>query len=482
MNKGLATTQMDDQNMQGDELPKAERPEGASEPPAPRTSRKGILGGVLGFLLALSVGFYAGKVAQCGPTPHERASGKRYKVTLRGDEPSRGPSDALVTIIEFADYECPYCAKANQPLKDALAEFEGEVRLIYKHYPLPGHSQAIPAAQAAWAAHQQGRFWEVHDVLFDHSGNVNEVIDQASALGLDVERFKEDMASQAAGGAVDDDRFAGGKLGLTGTPAFFVNGYRYVGLKRSDQWEQIIQDARDEAQELVDDGVARGALYDKLMEEALDRRRERPEKPQKGGLDPEKTYRVPLQGRPALGPPDALVTMVVFSDFQCPYCRKLGALVHELMERNTDLRVVFRHLPIPKHRRARAAAQASIAAYRQGRFWEMHDRLFERQDALATVDFAVMAEELGLDTAAFARDVADAAMLEEDLRLAAHLKILSTPSVFINGRYLRGAQTRSAYQMLIDEERKKAQALVEQGTAPLEVYEQLMAQAATDVD
>ncbi len=462
-----------------DDPPKAARPEGAGEPPSPKSSGPGALIGIVGFLLALSGGFFIGQVFKGGEEVVFE-DGPRYNVLLRGDEPVLGPEDALVTIIEFADYQCPYCAKANAPLKDAIAEFGDEVRLVYKHYPLPGHPQATPAAKVAWAAHQQGKFWEIHDVLFESKADVTQARVAAERLGLDVAKFEADAISEQASKVVDDDLFAGAKLGLSGTPAFFVNGHKYEGLRSKAQWEEIIGNELAQAEALVKDGVAPGDVYEKLMATALDKRRSRPEKAVAGGLDPEATYRVTVDGRPTLGPEDALVTVVVFSDFQCPFCAKLEPVVHALVERNPDVRVVFRNLPLPNHPRAREAAKAALAADRQGKFWDMHDLLFRNQDRMRELDFAELAGELGLDLDRFAADMADTALedlIAEDERLARHFQLGSTPSVFVNGRYLRGAQTVSAYQLLVEEERKEAQALVDQGTPPGEVYDVIMQQA-----
>jgi protein-disulfide isomerase len=460
-----------------EDAPKAERPEGAPEPSPPKAGGSGTLIGIVGFLLALSAGFFIGQFFKSGDAGVELEEGTRYKVLLRGDEPMQGSDDALVTIIEFADYQCPYCAKAKEPLEKAMEEFGDDVRLVYKHFPLPGHPAATPAAKAAWAAHQQGKFWEMHALLFDSNANVNKASAEASSMGLDAARFEADMASEQAAKAVDDDLFAGAKLGLTGTPAFFVNGHKYVGLKSAAQWEEIISAELGDAKALVDDGVARADVYAKLMEGAVDQRRERPEKAAPGELDPEQTYRVTVDDRPALGPADALVTVIVFSDFQCPYCSQLAPVVHELVEGNPDVRVVFRNLPLPNHPRARDAAKAALAAHRQGKFWEMHDRLFADQARLREVEWAELATEIGLDVDRFAADFADPAldtMIEEDERLARHFQLSATPSVFVNGRYLRGAQTVSAYQLLVDEERKKAQAL---GVPAEQVYDAILRDA-----
>ena len=306
----------DDEQSSGDEPGELE---GDSKKPGESSAVLGILG----FILALGVGFGIGQVLKSQPDPPgaDAQDDTRYKVALRGDEPQRGPDDALVTIIEFADYQCPFCAKAAEPLEDALAEFPEDVRLIYKHFPLPSHRAATPAAKAAWAAHQQGKFWPMHGLMFETGGSLGDIDAKAEAMGLDVPRFNLDRGSPEAASAVDRDLLAGARLGITGTPAFIVNGHRYTGFKSLDDWKAIVGKEMEFALELVDDGVARAEVYDKLMETARTQRRTRSKDPAPGELDPELSYRVTADGRPALGPDDALVTIVVFSDFQCPLLR-----------------------------------------------------------------------------------------------------------------------------------------------------------------
>jgi protein-disulfide isomerase len=441
--------------------------------------------GVLWFVMALGVGFFAVRFFQdefSGPPVLDDDT--RYDVAFRGDEPSKGPGDALVTVVEFADYQCPYCARAREPLDQALEKFEGDVRLIYKHFPLPGHRMALPAAKAAWAAHQQGKFWEMHIDLFDSGSSVKDIGGRAERMGMDKDRFLRDYASAQAAEAVDDDMLAGAKLGVTGTPVFYVNGHRYVGFRDRGQWVEVLEFELDNAKRLVDAGTARGEVYSTLMRDAIKQRRSKDPAPPKakppGGLDPNATYKVEVQGRPAMGPADALVTVAVFSDYQCPYCAKLGPILHELVALEDDVRVVSMQLPIPSHPRAKEAAQAALAAHRQGKYWEMHDKLFASQSALQGADFSAFAEELGLDVAQFEADRVDAeivAQVEADAALGRALRVQSTPSMFINGQYMRGAQPLKELRGAVADRRVMAQALVDNGTPKTGLYAAIMAEA-----
>ncbi len=452
----------------------------------PKKKESSTLLGIVGFVLALGGGFLVGQwINNRGKGDIELEQGPRYKVELRGDEPTMGPADALVTIVEFADYECPYCANAVPPLEDVLEDEAEDVRLIYKHYPLPMHAKAAPAARAAWAGLQQGKFWELHHWLFEKKADMTQLEAKVGELGLDREKFLADMGSDAAGAAVDADMLSGAKIGVSGTPVFFVNGHRYVGIKTAPQWRSIVEAERDEAERIVRAGTPRAQVFDALMADALTRAEPKAAGGSKpGDPDPNTRYAVEAGDRTALGPADALVTVVVFSDFQCPFCAKSAPVAHQIVEQYDDVRVLFRNLPLPMHERAREAAKAALAAERQGKFWEMHDALFAAQKEIPTLDFATLAGSVGLDVERFNADMADAALdqlIADDEAIADRLRVRSTPSAFINGKFLRGAQPLASFSAKIDEERVAAQALVEAGTPRAEVYAKLMESAQTTV-
>lgn len=181
-----------------------------------------------------------------------------------------------------------------------------------------------------------------------------------------------------------------------------------------------------------------------------------------------------------MGPADALVTVAVFSDFQCPYCSRIAPTLHELFEVEHDVRIVSMQLPIPSHPQARDAAKAALAADRQGKYWEMHDALFESHDAVRSGDFASIAAGLGLDVAKFEADMADPeieAQIAADVALARELDIRSTPTTFVNGHYVRGAVPLKTLRQAVAAQRPMAQALVDAGTPKAGVYATLMAEA-----
>lgn len=143
--------------------------------------------------------------------------------------PVRGARMAAVTIVEFSDFQCPYCAAAQPMLKRALRQFEGKVKLVFKHYPLPGHPRAMPAAKAAEAARLQGEFWPMHDKLFEHQHALGEEDLQgyAKALELDMDEFEEDRASRAVAKRIERDVEEAKNAGVSSTPSLFINGRKY---------------------------------------------------------------------------------------------------------------------------------------------------------------------------------------------------------------------------------------------------------------
>jgi protein-disulfide isomerase len=157
--------------------------------------------------------------------------------------PSIGPEDAPITIIEFSDFECPFCGRASPTVKQVLAEYEGKVRLVYRHFPLESiHPNARGAAGASACANEQGKFWEYHDVLFANSRQLSpekfEVF--ATQAGLDATAFNACVADGRFDADVDRDLADARSVGVSGTPSFFINGRMLGGAQPFDAFKRII--------------------------------------------------------------------------------------------------------------------------------------------------------------------------------------------------------------------------------------------------
>ncbi|AFZ59026.1 DsbA family protein [Anabaena cylindrica FACHB-243] len=159
-----------------------------------------------------------------------------------GDSPTTGSTQLNTVLLEFSDFECPYCAEAHKTLKDLLAKYPNQFTLVYKHFPLVQiHDQALPSAKASWAAYQQGKFWEYHDALFTNQKQLGETLylDIAKNLKLDLAKFKTDR--NLADKAIKQDLQMAYKLGLSGTPSLIINSKNVSGPIQLSEVESILQ-------------------------------------------------------------------------------------------------------------------------------------------------------------------------------------------------------------------------------------------------
>jgi protein-disulfide isomerase len=185
----------------------------------------------------------------CGCDPGKSAMaeadpGVREQVAI-GRSPTRGPADAPVTIVIFADFECPFCARVQSTLHALEEDYPGKVRLVYKHWPLPFHTHADLAARAAIAAQAQGKFWEMHEALFKAQKDLTEpaIEAMASSLGLDLGRLRRDMRSSETDALLAADKAEVERLRIQGAPSFFVNGRRIQGAQPIEVFRKAIDQA-----------------------------------------------------------------------------------------------------------------------------------------------------------------------------------------------------------------------------------------------
>lgn len=368
--------------------------------------------------------------------------------------PAFGPRDAKVTIIQWSDFECPYCARASETLREIREAYPEDVRFEFRHLPLPTHARAIPAAIAALAAHEQGRFWEYHDLLFQQQRALSDADLEAYArmIGLDLPRFRRSLQDPQHEAMILADAEEGRRVGARGTPTFFVNGRKVMGNKSLEEFRLHIDAEVARADSLLAKGTPRAGLYEALLDAP-------PAPPSVGDA-------------PTLGPEDAPVTIIEWSDFECPYCARAADRVREIRARYGDrVRIAYKHQPLPGHENAPLAAEASLAAHAQGQFWAFHDLLFAHQRELSRPLMERFAEQLGLDVLAF-RAALDAGTHAEQVRRDASegltLGARSTPTFFINGRMVRGALPLEHFAGIIDEElaRAAAQQAPESAAAP----------------
>ena len=393
------------------------------------------------------------------PAPRDRGEAPNdttvYKVPVAAEDAVKGPADALVTIVEFSEFQCPFCSRVLPTTKQIFDTYGKDVRVIFKHAPLPFHADAPLASEAALAAGAQGKFWEYHDVLFANQKDLKrESLDKfAGQVGLNMGKFKADLDSNKFKAQVERDKALATSIGAGGTPNFYVNGRNLVGAQPFEAFKKIIDEELVKAKALVAKGTARSAVYAELTKNGATSKAAGPSRPAE---DDTKVYDIKVGSNdPFKGGKKAAVTIIEFSDFECPFCSRVNPTMKQIEDAYGDkVRVVFKQNPLSFHKNAPLAAEATLAAHEQGKFWQMHDALFANQKALTRPDLDKYAQEIGLNMDKF-KAALDTnkfkPQVEADMAVAKELGATGTPSFFVNGRKLRGAQPFESFKKLIDE-------------------------------
>jgi protein-disulfide isomerase len=383
-----------------------------------------------------------------------------WKVPVGKDDPQKGPKDALVTIVEFSDFQCPFCKRVEDTLKQVEQKYGKDVRIVWKDNPLPFHPRATPAATLAIAAFKQKGdegFWKAHGLLYESQPKLQEQDLQriAGEVGVPWPMVKQAIDGNKYEDLIGADQELADELEARGTPHFFVNGYRVKGAQPFGKFKEVIDAQLAKAKGLVSKGVARASVYDEIMKEG-----KAPPAPEKKDVGPAP------KDSPVKGPKNARVTIQEFSDFQCPYCKR-GADSLKEVEKNfgTQVKIVWRDMPLAFHNNAMPAAEAAREAYEQKGdegFWKFHDKLWEAQSqpgGLERANLEKIAQELGLDMTKF-KQALDShkhkARIESDAQAGKKAQINGTPAFVINGYFINGAQPYSAFKKAIQRALKEA--------------------------
>jgi protein-disulfide isomerase len=374
-------------------------------------------------LVALVVGVFIGqtwnKGSGEGSTPTAAipaaalpdANVERYKIPV-GNSPVKGPDAAKVTIIEWSDFQCPFCSRVEPTIDQIMKAYGRDVRVAWKNQPLPFHQNAMPSAQVATAAFVKkgnGGFWKVHDTLFKNQ----QALDRPSLekygkeAGLSDDELKEALDQKKYDQQIQADSAEGSKFGARGTPSFFINGRPLSGAQPFEAFKKVIDEEIANANRAMQGGVKLAAVYDTLTQNgkpAAAPPSPQPQQPQPAQADPNAVYKVPVGNSPVKGPATAKVTVVIFSDFQCPFCSRVEPTLKTLGEQyGKDIRFVWKNNPLPFHQNAMPAARAAMAANEQGaeKFWEFHDKLFADQQHLDAQTFEKYAAQVVLNVDKF---------------------------------------------------------------------------------
>lgn len=421
-----------------------------------------------------------------GPQPSS------LEIPVDEDDAVWGSPGAPVTIVNFTDLECPYCVRAASTL-EALKRSYGpdRLRIVIKHHPLAFHENARRAAEIAQAVRDVGgsalafafvsRLYQAQAELANAP-----YAEWIEKLGLDSAMVLERAARPEVARAVDRDISLALKLGATGTPAFRVNGRELSGAQPIQRFSELIDAELSAVQKLAAEGAPVSVRYDARVSANL-ANRVVAQSEESGATEDSVVYNVPIAGAPTIGPANALVTLVAFFDYECPFSKQVkGTLDTLLAEYGASLRLVVRQNPLSFHARAFPAARLALEARAQrgeAAFFDVSDRLL-RSPGLEEEDLLRIAREVKLDErrvrAALTTARHDSA-IQADQRLAARLRASGTPHFFANGVRMAGAQPLPAFKALIEDRLEVARSLIHSGAPNLDVYAEIM-KVATEAE
>ena len=372
--------------------------------------------------------------------------------------PFRGDPNAPITIYEYSDFQCPFCSRyavQTQPAINDAYVSQGTVKVVFRDFPLESlHPNARAAHVASLCVADQGAplYWKMHEEIFNTQGEWSQssdpeafFADLAESIGADMDQYNACVESGEKDALIDAAIQEAQANGFGGTPSFrFVDeasgdSYDLVGAQPFEQFASFI------------DAIAAGEAP---VTEQPEPENQIPYWATQEGLSPDPDNPgFTMAGDAFRGDPDAPVVVIEFSDFQCPFCRKhvteTQPILDEQFVDTGDVKWVFKHFPLPIHPAAPAAGAAAECAAEQGKFWEMHDLLFEDVDRWASGDtdaaLKELAGELGLDQEAFDACMAGeeaAAAVESDLSDGAPF-VQGTPTFIVlvgeQGRIIPGA-------------------------------------------
>ena len=382
-----------------------------------------------------------------GESPAAEAAAAPHEAEAKDDGPAKAPPDsydiwkvpvdakkdaikgssekALVTIVEFSDFQCPFCSRAAATVTELEKAYGDKVRIVFKHTPLPFHQNAKPAASAAIAAGLQGKFWEFYDKCFANQQALSDESFQAWAkeLNLNVDKFNKDRKDEAVAKQIEDDIAAGQLVGIRGTPGFMINGRKVVGAQPANVFKAVIDEEIAKAEKAGKKGPA---YYDSIIENG------------KVFSELGDKKDINIEGLPFKGPKDAAVTIVEFSDFQCPFCSKINAPMEAALEKDPKIKVVFAHYPLSFHQNAKPAAIMAQEAWEQSpeKFWKLHAQMFGNQKDLSEENITKWAKDAGVDVSKLtdAQKKKHEDFLNKLQEMGNKVGVEGTPTVFINGR------------------------------------------------
>ncbi len=383
----------------------------------------------------------------------------RVRAEYGPGDPWLGAAQPTVTMVVFFDYECPYCRKL-MPTLYSLAELHPQdVRVVFKHFPLPFHKNAEFAATASVAALRQGRFWAMHDVLLGESNLGRAAVrEHAIRMGLNAAAFDAALDDAGIVALIDEHVALGKGLGVSGTPTMFINGRKLSGALSLDTLRDEVKAEKRITRRLMSAGAPRNALYAHFMHAADsgDTAVVGTKAPPSRDIADAQRRDVNTSNLPSKGAPDPRVVIVECADFDCPFCGRARRTLEELLAAHpNDVALFFQHLPLAFHKGAEPAARAAVAAQAQGKFWPMHDLLFDNPKMRSPAQLEKLAKKTGLNVTRWkkafgSRKIADQVQAQSEACTASDIK--GTPGFLINGRLMSGARPLADFEAVVREE------------------------------
>ena len=365
---------------------------------------------------------------KAGPTPGSDSE-PLFKATIRPDDPFLGDrAKALVTLVSFVGYQCNYSRKLMDSLTELKARHGDALGLVLKHLPLSIHPLGNEAAVTALCANEQGKFWEFNQALFsDNQLSPKAVFSKAKTVGLDIERLKACTDAGEVRRTIRQDGVLAQAVGARGTPTTFINGRQIVGAMPTEDLDAIIKAELVRVRKAVARGGVISEIYPSLMKRAQ-------------VLEPldQQVLTLNTAQAPTRGHKSAPVQLVVFADYQCPYCAKLEETLQQVYQRYAGrVAVTVKHFPLSFHALARPAAEAAHCAKEQDKFWPMHDGLSARYETLSAKVIDGVAQGIGLEMTRYSAcraAPATARAIEADIQEGKRIGLMGTPTLLFNGR------------------------------------------------
>lgn len=388
------------------------------------------------------------------------ADPETYRVPVDGS-PIDGPKNALVTLVVFSDFECPYCQRAEDTVRSLRTRYGNDLRVVFKHAPLPFHRHARPAARLsilAQAKKGDTGFYDAATRLFGARAGLGPSVflQVGSALGLSESEVEQATLGELpfVEAQLTRDADLVEDLEVRGTPHFFINGRRLVGAQPIETFEALIDHELSHAKSERKRAGDVEDIYELLQKDAVT-----------PGLPEALEISIPTADRPQRGPKTAQAVIHVWSDYQCPFCRKAEEMLKSFeAQHGENFVVVWHDLPLEFHKRALPAARAGREAFRQkgnAGFWAMHRLLFGLDVSMALVEDAEIeahAQELKLNERGLKEALGGArdTTIDADRDLAKRLGIEGTPAFFVtraegtSGYLIKGVPSPRRLERILD--------------------------------